>query len=75
MQRATFVLDEGTNEWRYEKFCIRKVDDDCWELLFGTVLIRYESIYHLISTLSRHYNLDAVFKLPSNMDDVPSRIG
>jgi len=72
MRRATFVLDEGTNEWQYEKFRIRKADDDRWELLFGEVLTEYDSIYHLLNTLARHHALDATFKLPSNMDDVRS---
>ena len=73
MRRATFVLDEGTNEWQYEKFRIRKVEDDRWELLFGTVSTEYDSIYHLLNILARHHALDAVFKLPRNMDDVPSK--
>jgi len=72
MQQATFVQDEETNEWRYEKFRIRKADDDYWELGFGKILIRYDSIYHLINIFQSHYNLDPRFKLPSNMDEVPS---
>jgi len=75
MERATFVQDDGTNEWRYKKFCIRQVEDDYWELGFGKILTRYDSIYHLISIFQGHYNLYPIFKLPRNMDDVPSAVG
>ena len=49
MEQATFVQDDGTNEWRYKNFYIRQVEDDYWELKFGKILTRYDSIYHLIN--------------------------
>ena len=74
MEQATFVLDDGTNEWRYKNFIVIQAEDDRWRM--GKKKLKlYDSIYHVIDTFQNHFMLHPVFKLPRNMDDVPSGVG
>ena len=74
MEQATFILNDETNEWQYKDIIIIQDKDDRWRM--GKKKLKlYDSIYHVINTFQKRFMLHPVFKLPRNMDDIPSALG
>ena len=72
MDEAVFVLEEGTNSWRYKDFVMREVEDYRWEMKFNNVTQVHESIYDAISYISNNYNLNPTFRLYESAYDFTS---
>ena len=70
---AIFVLEKGTNNWRYKEFVMLQVKDQRWKMGKKNKLQTYESIYEVIDELSVRFNLHSVFKVPDAVNDVPSK--
>ena len=73
--RAVFTLDEDTKKWTYENLILYEIEDDRWQMQYKMVSLKMESVYDAISYITNRFQIHPVFKLPRNMDDVPSRMG
>jgi len=73
MNTATFVLEKGTNNWRYKEFVMLQVEDHRWKMGKKNKFQTYESLYEVIDELRVRFNLHSVFKVADGVDDVPSK--
>jgi len=67
MKDAIFILEKGTKKWRYNEFVILRVENQRWKMGKDNVFQTYESVYDVISELSKCFNLHSTFKVPDDL--------
>lgn len=71
MDNAVFILEEGTDNWRYKNLIICQIEKNEWKIQYEHGFQIYESVYDVMDYITRNFNVNPVFKVPESVDDLP----